>query len=84
MLPRVSKLIDVAGDTLRTNFPSDRVSEMLDLAQDLDSDSVRQVVLGAGYAVSESGPIYKLHLKMDKLAALSIEIFGSDSRYSTP
>jgi len=82
MLPRVSKLIDVAGDTLRTNFPSDRVSEMLDLAQDLDSDSVRQVVLGAGYAVSESGPIYKLHLKMDKLAALSIEIFGSDSRYA--
>jgi LCP family protein required for cell wall assembly len=84
MLPRIPKLVDVAGDTLRTNFPSERVSEMLDLAQDLDRDAVRQVVLGAGYAVSESDPIYKLRLKMDKLAALSIEIFGSDSRYYAP
>jgi hypothetical protein len=57
---------------------------MLELAQGLDSGSVRQVVLGAGYAVSESEPFYKLRLKMDKLAALSIEIFGSESTYNKP
>jgi hypothetical protein len=32
---------------------------------------------------SETGGIYELRLKMDALAALSIEIFGNASRYAT-
>ncbi|MEX2183227.1 MAG: LCP family protein [Chloroflexota bacterium] len=80
-------LLDAAADTVRTNFPSDRVGEMIDLAQRIDTDSVRQIVLGpTKYATrppySETGGIYELRLKMDALAALSIEIFGQDSRYA--
>ena len=88
MLPRIPQLIGVAGDTLRTNFPSDRVSEMLRLVQGIDSTSVTQVVLGPPYSVhppdSETDGIYTLRLKMDKLAAESIKLFGSDSTYAQP
>ncbi len=88
MLPSIPQLIGVAGDTLRTNFPSDRVSEMLRLVQGIDSTSVTQVVLGPPYSVhppdSETGGIYTLRLRMDKLAAESIKLFGSDSAYAQP
>ena len=88
MLARIPQLIGVAGDTLRTNFPSDRVSDMLKLVQGIDSSSVTQVVLGPPYSVhppeSQTGGIYTLRLKMDKLAAESMKLFGSDSAYAQP
>lgn len=87
MLPRLPELLDAAGDTIRTNFPSERVGEMIDLAQRVDTSSVKQVVLGPRkYAdvppPSTTGGIYELRLKMDVLAALSIELFGNSSRYA--
>lgn len=88
MLEKLPGILDTAGDTIRTNFPSERVGEMIDLAQRVDRETVRQYVLGPSkYAVrpplSETGGIYKLRLKMDALAALSIDIFGSSSRYAS-
>ncbi len=87
MLPQIPELLDAAGDTIRTNFPSDRVGEMIDLAQRIDTDSVIQVVLGPRkYATvpppSETNGIYELRLNMDALAKLSIEIFGEASTYA--
>jgi hypothetical protein len=86
MLPRIQQLVGVAGDTLRTNFPSDRISEMLALADGIDTSSVTQVVLGPPYSVhlpdSPTGGIYTLHLDLDRLAALSMTVFGSESTYA--
>ncbi len=87
VLPQIPDLLDAAGDTIRTNFPSDRVGEMIDLAQRIDTDTVTQVVLGPRkYASvpppSETGGIYELRLNMDALAKLSIEIFGDASTYA--
>jgi LCP family protein required for cell wall assembly len=87
-LPQIPGLLDAAGDTIRTNFPSERIGEMIDLAQGVDTASVKQVVLGPRkYAevppTSETNGIYELRLKMDVLAQLSIEIFGTSSRYYT-
>ncbi|HEY8636778.1 MAG TPA: LCP family protein [Candidatus Limnocylindrales bacterium] len=88
MLPKIPQLMSVAGDTLRTNFPSDRISEMLDLATGIDSNAVTQVVLGPPYSVhpptGQTGGIYTLRLNMDKVAALSIKVFGSQSTYPQP
>jgi LCP family protein required for cell wall assembly len=88
MLPRIPELVQVAGDTIRTNFPSGRVSEMLDLARSIDPDKVTQVVLGPPYAFhppdSTTGGIYTLQLNMDKLAAVSIKVFGDASAYKRP
>ena len=86
-VPQIPGLLDAAGDTIRTNFPSERVGEMIDIAQGIDTSTVRQVVLGPRkYAEvppsSETNGIYELRLKMDVLAAFSIEIFGQASRYA--
>lgn len=84
MLPKITELVEVAGDTIRTNFPSDRIDEMVGLAGGVDNDSVRSVVLGPPYAhnpVSSDG-IYRLELDMERIAKLSIEIFGAASAYS--
>ncbi|MEO5885723.1 MAG: LCP family protein [Candidatus Limnocylindrales bacterium] len=88
MLPKLPEILDATGDTVQTNFPSDRIGEMIDLAQLVDTDTVRQYVLGPKkYATrppySETGGIYKLRLKMKALATLSIDIFGSTSRYAS-
>ena len=88
MLPELPGILDAAGDTVRTNFPSARVGEMIDLAQRVETDEVRQVVLGPSkYATrppySETGGVYKLRLKVDALARLSIDIFGNASRYAS-
>jgi LCP family protein required for cell wall assembly len=88
MLPRIPDLIDIAGDTIRTNFPSERVGEMLDLAQGLDAEAVTQIVLGPPYAIapplSETGGIYKLRMDMAKIAKMSRQVFGSESTYPQP
>jgi polyisoprenyl-teichoic acid--peptidoglycan teichoic acid transferase len=88
MLPKIPQLVGVAGDTLRTNFPSERVSEMLGLAEGIDASSVTQVVLGPPYSYhppnSQTGGIYTLNLDMAKLAALSIKVFGNESTYPQP
>jgi len=88
MLPELPGILDAAADTVKTNFPSDRIAEMIELAQKVDTESVRQYVLGpTKYAerppYSETGGEYKLRLKLDALAKLSIDVFGDDSRYAS-
>ena len=87
-LPELFGIIETAGKTVQTNFPSERVGEMIDLATKVEGDGVRQYVLGPSkYAfrppASETGGEYKLRLKMDALADLSQSIFGEDSRYAS-
>jgi LCP family protein required for cell wall assembly len=88
MLPRIPELINIAGDTIRTNFPSDRVGEMLDMANGLDGSAVTQIVLGPPYAVapplSETGGTYILRMDMAKIAKMSRLVFGSESTYPQP
>jgi polyisoprenyl-teichoic acid--peptidoglycan teichoic acid transferase len=86
MLPKIPELVDVAGDTVRTNFPSERVSEMISIASKVDNAGVRQIVLGRPYAFhpdsSTTNGIYTLKLRMDRLKKLSVEIFGAASAYA--
>jgi LCP family protein required for cell wall assembly len=87
MIPNLPGILKDAEGTVRTNFPSDRLGEMLDIGQSLDDANIRRVVLGPPYALnaplSETGGIYMLRLDMDRLAKLSIELFGKDSSYAS-
>ncbi|MFL5778147.1 MAG: LCP family protein [Chloroflexota bacterium] len=86
MLPRLPDVVQAAGDTVRTNLPSDRLSEMLGLARTVDDEHTTRVVLGPPYSVhppnEETGGIYILRLDMDRLMALSVKLFGADSAYA--
>lgn len=85
MLPKIPELVEIAGDTLKTNFPSERIDDMLAIATKVENDDVRQVVLTRPYAeripASETGGVYKIRLVMSKLKELSVEIFGDQSAY---
>jgi hypothetical protein len=58
---------------------------MVQLDRGVTSDNAKQVVLGPPYAyhppTNTTGGVYELQLDMDKLAAISIEFFGTDSAY---
>ena len=86
MIPKLPGILKDAEGTVRTNFPTERLSEMLAIGQSLDDKNIRRVVLGPPYALrppsSESGGVYILRLDMDRLAALSTDLFGSDSAYA--
>lgn len=87
MIPELPGILSDASDTVRTNFPQGRLGEMLTIAQTLDDQNVRRVVLNAPYSsripTSETNGIYMLRLDMDRLAALSVDLFGDDSRYAS-
>lgn len=87
LLPQLPAIIDAASRVVRTNFPQDRLAEMLEISSKVTSDdAVRRVVLGPPYA--RNPPVgtpggYQLILDMDRLAKLSVDLFGADSRYAT-
>lgn len=85
ILGKLPAILDAAARTVRTNFPPDRLREFLGLAEEIGDDAIRRVVLGPPYAVhpptDTTGGIYTLRLYMDKVAALSVELFGRDSAY---
>ena len=87
MIPNLPGILEDAEGTVRTNFPSDRLSQMLAIGQALDDENIRRVVLGPPYAInpppSETGGVYMLRFEMDRLAKLSIDLFGQDSAYAS-
>ena len=86
MITRLPDLIRAAGDTVRTNLPTDRLDEFITLAREVDSDAIQQHVLTYPIAfhppTTSTGGVWTLQLHMDKVAELSEKLFGSDSRYA--
>jgi LCP family protein required for cell wall assembly len=84
MLPRIPRLLEVASDTIRTDFPPERLTEMLTLARTVDDKKIQKIVLGPPYATrpTSGDGIYRLELNPDKVAAVSKRLFGADSAYS--
>jgi LCP family protein required for cell wall assembly len=87
LLPRMSSIIDAGSRTVRTNFPQDRLREMLTISLSIKGDqAIQRIVLGPPYAKNPPAGTpggYQLVLDMDRLAKLSIKLFGADSSYTT-
>ena len=86
LLPQLPAIIEAGSNTVRTNFPRDRLQEMLAVGGAIESDDgIRRVVLGPPYAKNPPAGTpggYQLVIDMERLAKLSIELFGDDSRYA--
>lgn len=86
LLPQLPAIIEAGSNTVRTNFPRDRLQEMLAVGRAIESDDgIRRVVLGPPYAKNPPAGTpggYQLVLNMERLAKLSIDLFGADSRYA--
>jgi LCP family protein required for cell wall assembly len=86
MFTKLPSLLDAAADMIRTNFPNDQLSTMLDLARVIGDDSFTRIVLQPPtYSyhppTNTTNGTYILRLKMDAVAQLSEDLFGTDSRY---
>ena len=83
MLPNLPGLLKDATKTLKTNFPPDRIAEVLELARKTDEAAIKKYVLGPPYSNHPTNlSTYILVPDMERIAKLSIELFGADSRYA--
>jgi LCP family protein required for cell wall assembly len=83
MLPKLPDLLDDATKTITTSFPPDRLAEMLALGRTINDAKITKKVLGPPYAVQPANaPDYRLNIVGDRLAQLSVSLFGADSRYA--
>lgn len=88
VLARVPDITATAARLMRTNVPLDQLSQLLELIDEANRAGTRQIVLSPRqYAErvppAEVGGRFMTRLKMDAVAALSIELFGSHSRYAS-
>ena len=83
MLLQLPQLTSQAGSLVHTNFPADQVAGMVGEADSIPAGNYDRYVLGPPYSVSgTSATAYTSCLKLDKVAALSVQLFGKESRYS--
>ena len=86
MLPKLPSILQEASNAVRTNFPAERLGDMIALARDIPDGQITQKVLGPPFAINpppaQSGGVYELVLQMDLVKKLSITLFGTDSLYS--
>ena len=72
-------LISTIGSSISTDFPANQVADYVAMGQSVSSGNIKQVVLGPPYEIPALAAIYCL--LNDKLAALSVQWFGTDSTW---
>ena len=86
-IDKLPALLQAASQTIRTNFPPDRLQEMLAMSNRLDSSITQVVLQPPKYSFhppdSTTGGTYTLTLQWDAVKALSVKLFGSDSAFWT-
>lgn len=86
LLPQLPAIVAAGAEVVQTNFPRDRVADMLAIGRAIEGeDSIRRVVLGPPYATNPPAGTpggYQLRLDMDRLTRLSLELYGEDSAYA--
>ncbi len=76
-------LLKTLGASVDTDFPANQVADYVALAQDVPSANISQVVLGPPYTITGTSNVNAANcLLNDKVAALSVQLFGADSLWS--
>jgi LCP family protein required for cell wall assembly len=86
LLTKLPDLLKALALTVQTDFPAGGLPDLLQLAPTIPSASIVHYVLGPPFAVTPSPPTgtYILLIDRQKVAALSIRLFGAESAYSSP
>jgi LCP family protein required for cell wall assembly len=85
-IAKLPQLIQAMGSSVRTNYPVEKVADVLTIAGRVTDETTTKKVLGPPYAVhppsNTTGGIYTLKIDFDRMSRLSIDLFGADSRYN--
>ena len=86
MLPKLPTILQALAHTVQTDVAADSVPDLIKMARQIPESEVTHYVLGPPYAKSPavSNGTYMLLIDEKKFAALSIRLFGSESRYWVP
>ncbi len=83
MLPKLGSLLALAGKSIATNFPLSTAKNYVATAQHLSS--ISQCVLGPPYNYHPASTLtqgtWTSRLRLNEVANLSVQLFGTDSRY---
>jgi LCP family protein required for cell wall assembly len=87
VLVNLPTVLDAVADVVQTNVPLDRLPELLEIVEGSRGAAERNIVLGPRRYAQQIPPaevngLYALRLKLDELAALSISLWGDQSRYA--
>jgi LCP family protein required for cell wall assembly len=87
MLAKLPQLLQAAAKTIKTDFPASQVGTVIQIGQSIPATGIQKFVLGPPYNwhpdSSTTGGVWTSRLYMDKVAKLSIQLFGTDSAYWT-
>jgi LCP family protein required for cell wall assembly len=78
-IPAIPGLISTIGSSISTDFPANQVADYVAMGQSVSSGDIKHVVLGPPYEIPAPAAMYCL--LNDKLAALSIGWFGTESTW---
>jgi LCP family protein required for cell wall assembly len=77
---KLPSLMQTLGASVTTDFPADKVADYVAQGQGVPSTNITQVVLGPPYTITGISNVNAANcLLNDKVAALSIQLFGTDS-----
>ena len=83
MFAKLPGLMGQAASLVQTNFPAAKVADTVKFVQSVPSANWDNYVLGPPYSVSTASATASTScLQLDKVATLSVKLFGTDSRYS--
>jgi LCP family protein required for cell wall assembly len=87
VLARLPQVMDTIEELIRTDAPVEAAPELMAMLSASEGATTTQTVLAPNaYAQrippEEVGGRYMIELKMDAVAALSVELFGDESRYA--
>ena len=85
-LANLPAILAALANAVQTSYPADGVPDLLLLAKQIPESGVTGYVLGPPYAKQPavSTGTYQLIIDEARFAALSIRLFGSESRYASP
>jgi LCP family protein required for cell wall assembly len=82
---RLPKLLSLASKIIETNFPLNTAKDYVSLIQAIGSGNITNCVLGPPYDYHPASQLTKgdwtSRLKLSLVSGLSVDLFGSDSRY---
>ena len=84
MIGQLQTVMQTVASSVKSNFPPGRVADMVAIGDQIPAENITTKVLGPPWSDTGIGAKYHTStscLRLDKISVLSVQLFGSNSRY---